>query len=80
MKHIDFITWALILLPFALAAQTIRHISIDGNERTRTVVIERELLFAVGDQLDSALVAETERNLRLLPYLGSASIGVVPAG
>jgi hypothetical protein len=80
VKHIDFITWALILLPFALAAQTIRHISIDGNERTRTVVIERELLFAVGDQLDSALVAETERNLRLLPYLGSASIGVVPAG
>ncbi len=48
--------------------------------RTHTHIIEREVLFAVGDRLDSALVAETERNLRLLPYLGNAQIEIAPAG
>jgi len=57
-----------------IAAQTIRQIHITGNGRTRAHIIERELLFSTGSQLDSALVAETERNLRLLPFLGNAKI------
>ncbi|MCX5787130.1 MAG: hypothetical protein NTX64_01280 [Elusimicrobia bacterium] len=40
--------------------------------RTRDVVIERELLFEVGDRYDPDLVEETERNLRLLPFIRRA--------
>jgi len=40
--------------------------------RTRDAVIERELLFAVGDRYDPALVAETERNLRGLSFVRRA--------
>jgi outer membrane protein assembly factor BamA len=40
--------------------------------QTRDTVIERELLFAVGDRYNAALVAETERNLRLLPFIRHA--------
>ena len=66
----------LILTACALPApgQTILHIGIVGIERTHAQVIERELLFAVGTQLDSSLLAESERNLRRLPYLGRADI------
>jgi len=39
---------------------------------TRDSVIERELLFKVGDRYDPALVAETERNLRRLPFIRRA--------
>ena len=39
---------------------------------TREAVISRELLFAVGDRYDPALIAETERNLRALPFLRRA--------
>ncbi|MCX5793692.1 MAG: hypothetical protein NTY45_15960 [Elusimicrobia bacterium] len=39
---------------------------------TRAPVIMRELLFAVGDRYDAALVAETERNLRALPFIRRA--------
>jgi hypothetical protein len=42
--------------------------------RTREAVISRELLFAVGDGYDPALIAETERNLRALPFIRSADI------
>ena len=55
----------------------IDRIHITGNERTQTQIIERELLFAVGDTLDEAVVAETERNLRRLLYLGDATISTV---
>ncbi|HBA59475.1 MAG TPA: hypothetical protein DCZ92_01360 [Elusimicrobia bacterium] len=41
---------------------------------TRDPVIMRELLFAVGDLYNTALVAETERNLRALPYIRRAEI------
>ncbi|MFT7691878.1 MAG: outer membrane protein assembly factor BamA [Candidatus Latescibacterota bacterium] len=80
MKNILFIALACIIAPLSIGAQTIRHISITGNERTRTYIIKRELLFAVGSRLDSALVAETERNLRLLPYLGNAEIEIAEIG
>ena len=39
---------------------------------TREAVIRRELLFSVGDPYDPALVQETERNLRRLPFIRHA--------
>lgn len=47
---------------------------------TRSVVIERELLFKAGDQLDPELIAESERNLRDLIFLHDLEITVVAAG
>lgn len=44
---------------------------------TREPVIMRELLFKVGDRYNSALAAETERNLRALPFIRSAGIEAV---
>ena len=41
----------------------------DIHVRTREAVIARELLFQVGDLYDPALVDETERNLRALPFI-----------
>lgn len=40
--------------------------------QTRDNVVRREILFAVGDRFDPALVAETERNLRALPFIRRA--------
>lgn len=42
--------------------------------QTRRSVVRRELLFAEGDQADPALIAQTERNLRALPFLRDARI------
>ena len=61
------------------APPTVRSITIRGNTRTRSAVIRRELLFSEGEPLDSNLVAETARNLRLLPFLGRAEIRVLKA-
>ena len=61
------------------APPLIRSITIEGNVRTRTEVIHRELLFSQGEPLDSSLVAETERNLRRLLYLGKAEIRILEA-
>ena len=55
---------------------TIHSITIQGNTRTRSEVIQRELLFAVGEPLDSSLVAETARNLRRLFYLGNTALHI----
>ncbi|HBB66542.1 MAG: hypothetical protein A2X28_07985 [Elusimicrobia bacterium GWA2_56_46] len=41
---------------------------------THDQVIRRELLFEVGDRYDAALAAETERNLRALPFVRRAEI------
>lgn len=41
---------------------------------TRESVVRRELLFAVGQPYDAGLIAETERNLRLLPIIRRADI------
>lgn len=43
-----------------------------AHRQTRDPVIWRELLFEVGDRYDPALVAETERNLRSLPFIRRA--------
>ncbi|MBI2387185.1 MAG: BamA/TamA family outer membrane protein [Elusimicrobia bacterium] len=45
--------------------------------RTRDYVIERELLFAVGERFDPLLIEETERNLRSLPFLRRAEVAAV---
>ena len=60
----------------------IQRIVIRGLERTDEQIIRRELLFAEGDVLDSARIAETERNLRRLLFIGEAHIRLVnqPAG
>lgn len=48
------------------------------HRTTREKVVRRELLFAEGQPYDGSLVMETERNLRLLPYIRRAAIeGVV---
>ena len=52
----------------------IHRIAIHGLERTDEQVIRRELLFAAGDVLDSTCVAETERNLRRLLFIGEVHI------
>jgi hypothetical protein len=44
------------------------------HRKTRRHVIERELLFDVGDPYDPALLRETERNLRTLPFLRRVEI------
>ncbi|MDE2808362.1 MAG: hypothetical protein OXN90_08070, partial [Gemmatimonadota bacterium] len=54
--------------------QRIHRIVIHGLERTDEQVIRRELLFAAGDVLDSTRVAETERNLRHLLFIGEVHI------
>ena len=46
--------------------------------RTRESVIRRELLFAPGDVLSPELLAQTERNLRALPFLREARVDTIP--
>lgn len=48
--------------------------------KTHHRVIERELLFNAGEPVDSLLLAESERNLRALKYIGSAQIVPVKVG
>ena len=59
---------------------TIRKISISGNTRTVDATIERELLFVSGEPLNSAIVAETSRNLRRLFFLGNVEIRIQREG
>ena len=70
---------AVLLLPagYAYAEDAlprIHRIVILGLERTDEQVIRRELLFAEGEVLDSTRVAETERNLRHLLFIGEVHI------
>jgi hypothetical protein len=46
---------------------------------TKEVVIRRELLFREGEPLESEALAQTERNLRALPFLRRARIETHPA-
>jgi hypothetical protein len=46
--------------------------------QTHQEVIERELLFKVGDPVDPFLVKETERNLRALSFIQAARIAQFP--
>lgn len=42
--------------------------------RTREAIIRRELLFAAGQPYDQALIEETERNIRALPFIRHAEV------
>jgi outer membrane protein assembly factor BamA len=46
--------------------------------QTKEQIIARELLFKVGDKLDSYLIQETERNLRALSFIRAARIVKFP--
>jgi hemolysin activation/secretion protein len=52
------------------------HLHIDTHEE----VIRQELLFREGESLDEEALAQTERNLRALPFLRDARIDAVPDG
>lgn len=68
----------LCLLPSLTPASPlhIRTITIEGNTRTRTEVIQHELLFQPNESLDTLKIFETERNLRRLFFLGDVRIEV----
>lgn len=53
-----------------IAGPNIRQITVVGTTRTDSSVVLRELLFRVGEPLDTTLVQESERNLRRLLFLG----------
>ena len=50
----------------------------DLHFKTREGVIRRELLFAEDDPVDDEALAQTERNLRALPFLRSALVETIP--
>lgn len=77
--HLACLVVLCLALPCQAAQPLIERISIQGPTRTRAATIRRELLVAVGQPLDSALVAETERNLRQLPFLGQVQIRIQPS-
>ena len=56
--------------PVTAVGPTVRQITLVGNSRTDSTIVFRELLYAVGEPLDTALVEESERNLRRLLFLG----------
>jgi len=56
--------------PVRLVRRGMNALHVDTRER----IVRRELLFAPGDTLDTALLAETERNLRGLGYLTEVSV------
>ena len=60
----------------AIDPPRIQRILICGNERTTAEIIRRELLFAEGDLVDSSRIAETERNLRRLFFIGEVDIRI----
>lgn len=68
-----------LALPCAAAPPLIEGISIQGPTRTQAQTIRRELLVAVGQPFDSILVAESERKLRQLPFLGRVQIHPRPS-
>ena len=60
--------------PAEAEANTVARIVNGIRFTTRTNVVRRELLFKQGEPLDSALVAETQRNLRALRMFRSVTI------
>ncbi len=50
----------------------------DLHVKTREQVVRRELLFAEGDRVDHEVLAQTERNLRALPFFRRTSVETIP--
>ncbi|MCC7262186.1 MAG: hypothetical protein IT369_06655 [Candidatus Latescibacteria bacterium] len=69
----------LFAFPCLAAFPLVRAITVEGSTRTRADTILREVLLEVGQPCDSALVAESERNLRRLPFLGKVHLHTRPA-
>lgn len=69
----------LLALPCQAATPLVRAIIVEGARRTHSETIRREVLISVGEPCDSGLVAESERNLRRLPFLGQVHIATRPA-
>lgn len=61
-------------------ADVIASVEVQGNTRTHTPAILRELQFRSGDTLNTTLVAESERILRRLLFLGRVQISTQAAG
>ena len=59
-------------------AKWIYNAANSAHWQTHASVLSRELLFAAGAAYDPALLAETERNLRRLPFLRRADVQAVP--
>jgi hypothetical protein len=72
-----FLAWVTVT---PAPAAVVGRIDVVGNERTHASVIQRELLLAPGDSLAPNRLAESERNLRALPFLGDVHVQVQPAG
>jgi hypothetical protein len=51
----------------------------DLHVKTREQVVRRELLFSVGEPADEEVLAQTERNLRALPFFRRTSVETIPA-
>jgi outer membrane protein assembly factor BamA len=71
--------WTFISIAVAAPAPLqplIRTIIIEGNTRTATTIIRQELLFDIGQRLDPKRLAESERALRRLLYLGNIQLEV----
>jgi hypothetical protein len=76
----NFLILSVLLAAPVHAGNIISTIDVQGNSRTQSAVILRELLFQPGDTLTSAVLAESERNLRRLLYLGRVHIRSEAAG
>jgi outer membrane protein assembly factor BamA len=81
VSHLPFACLTLcvhlcVLLSLSHATPIIRNITIEGNTRTRTEIIQRELIFQSGQPLDTLKTAETERNLRRLYFLGNVTFHI----
>lgn len=61
-------------LTFLFSAADVIHVE------TRDSVIRRELLLREGDPADPALIEESERNLRTIPFLRRIRVYTLPAG
>ncbi len=87
INNLQKVSIVLFIAPFLFApfsyarenspAPIIQQISIEGNSRTLPEIIQRELLFSIGDTLNPQLLAESERLLRRLLFLGNVSITAV---
>ncbi len=68
--HLALLLCLWLLDPARADPPLVTAITVQGLVRTRAETLLREVLVAVGQPCDSALVAESERNLRQLPFLG----------
>jgi len=77
-----------VIPPWSYEAQTASNPAVQwlyrvvnwSHIKTKPEIVERELLFAVGDTLDPLKLDESERILRAYPFINEAEITVPPLG